>query len=103
MISIEIIIIHAATLTLGPRFGSVLGGTAVIVSGPCFEETDNISCVFNGVEVEGVFVSMTQSLCISPQLSVLGRVSFRLRVNASNGNTKYEGTSEFLSICKNFS
>ena len=88
-------------MTLGPRFGSVLGGTAVLVSGPCFEETDNISCVFNGVEVEGVFVSMTQCLCISPQLSVLGRVSFQLKVvNTTSGDTRYEGTSEFLSVGK---
>ena len=44
-------------LSLSPRGGHFLGGTVVQISGPCFDESDNITCVFNGQDIEGVFVN----------------------------------------------
>ena len=40
----------------------------VQVSGPCLDDSDNITCVFDGQETEGVFVSTTVALCLSPPL-----------------------------------
>ena len=61
----------------------MLGGQTVTVQGPCFDQHDNIVCSFDGVMVTGVFVSRFKVVCISPQLSRTGRVTFRLTVNGS--------------------
>jgi len=59
-------------LTLFLRGGHFLGVTVVQVSGPCLDESDNITCVFDGQETEGVFVSTTVALCLSPPLMTTG-------------------------------
>ena len=61
----------------------MLGGQTVTVQGPCFNQYDNIVCLFDGVAVTGVFVSRLKVVCISPQLSHAGRVPFGLTINGS--------------------
>ena len=93
---------HADTviLEIAPRSGHVLGGTAVLISGPCLEDTDNITCVFDGVEVEGLFVSSMVALCVSPPLTEIGRRPLQLIVrDAGNGSIRSQGSTEFFS-CK---
>ena len=63
---------------MAPRLGSVLGGTPVQLSGPCFEENDNITCQFGDVAVKGTRLSRNRVLCVSPEFSVIGRVSLKL-------------------------
>ena len=48
--------LSAVMLTLSPHGGHFLGGAVVQVSGPCLDESDNITCVFDGQETEGVHV-----------------------------------------------
>ena len=81
----------------------MLGGAAVLVSGPCFDETDNITCVFDGILTEGMFFNELQSLCASPILSRTGALPFRLIVNGTN---EFRGDAVFYSskydVCINF-
>ncbi len=85
------------SVTIAPRAGNVLGGTAVQLAGPCLEETDNITCVFDGQEVGGVFVNTLIAVCVSPPLSRLGNVPFQLIVRSSSGDVRTKGTGEFFS------
>ncbi len=82
---------------MAPRAGNVLGGTAVQVNGPCLEETDSITCVFDGQEVSGVFVTMLIAVCVSPPLSSIGSVPFQLIARSSNGEIRAQGEGEFFS------
>ena len=74
------IVCYTATLTLAPRLGNMLGGTPVRVAGLCLQATDEITCTFDGVEVEGVYMSEMIAMCISPQLTSIGRISFQMIV-----------------------
>ncbi len=89
----------AVNINIAPRAVQHQGGAAVLVSGPCFQEDDQISCVFDGVAVEGIYVTEDTSLCISPPLPSFGRLPFQLNVTAANGTFKYQGDSVFFS-CK---
>ncbi len=90
-------------LTLTPSAGSVLGGTAVRVychgHDPCYNETDDIVCTFDGQKVRGVFVNGINAACVSPPLSRLGPVPFELIVRSNTGVVRVEGNEEFTS-CK---
>ena len=68
-----------------PRYGSVLGGTAVRVFGPCFDEFSNrsITCSFDGIEVAGIYVDENSIMCVSPALTTLGRVDFVLHIRGA--------------------
>ena len=68
-------------LTLDPSYGNVAGGTAVLISGLLFRRSDEIKCTFDGIGVEGVYLSDQQVLCTSPQLSRTGRVPVQLYCN----------------------
>ena len=83
-------------ITLNPCHGNVLGGSPIVVSGPYFtvQEADQITCLFNGTAVDGIFVNNQQVLCVSPTLSQTGRVPFQLFVR---GNTTFYGESVFVS------
>jgi len=91
--------LSAVMLTLSPHGGHFLGGTVVQVSGPCLDESDNITCVFDGQETEGVFVSTRVALCLSPPLMMTGGLPFQLVVRSAGGSIRSQGTAEFFS-CK---
>ena len=63
-------IITLGMINLDPHYGSMLGGTGVIVTGDQIElsEDDDIMCIFDGNQVRGVYVSNAKALCISPIL-----------------------------------
>ena len=50
----------------------MLGGTGVLVSGPCFG--DRSICTFDKIEVTGVYVSETLLLCVTPAMKQSGEV-----------------------------
>ena len=77
----SILSICTEPLTLDPSYGNVAGGTAVLISGLLFQRSDDISCTFDGIQVEGVFLSEQQALCTSPQLSRTGRIPVQLYRN----------------------
>ena len=54
----------------------MLGGTVVIISGPCFEGSDaKLTCKFNNVEVDGVVLSESLSLCTTPEMNRSGLIT----------------------------
>ena len=72
-------------MLISPNSGNELGGTPVTVRGPCFNATDNITCLFGNTSVPGVRVSVTTALCISPMLNTAATsVDFVLASNGSN-------------------
>ena len=86
------------TIKLDPPYGNMLGGTGVVVSGTQLfvNEDDDILCMFDGIEVRGVYVDEQKALCICPLLSQTGRLLFQISVN---GSTSFVGESIFTS-CK---
>ena len=89
---------HAGEIKLDPPYGNMLGGTGVVVSGTHFliSEDDDIQCIFDGIEVKGVYIDEQEVLCICPLLSRTGRLLFQISVN---GSTSFLGESIFTS-CK---
>jgi len=82
---------------LAPRLGNVLGGTPIKLSGPCFEEEDNITCEFNDIVVMGTRLNKDIALCVSPQLDVTGRVKLRLTVTREDGTRIFIGQETYHS------
>lgn len=80
-------------LTIGqiiitPNNGHELGGTVVIIKGPCFENGGTINCTFGSVTVPGVRVSRFRAMCISPMFgNIASPIDFTLQINGSNINS----------------
>ena len=93
---IPLSLLTAGIIILNPRYGNMLGGASILVSGPYFavQEEDQITCLFNDTAVDGIFVNNQQVLCVSPALSQTGRVPFQLLVT---GGTEFIGRSIFVS------
>ena len=71
-----------ARIYLNPTFGNREGGTGVVVTGPIFISTDNVTCIFDGQEVNGVVLSDDNAvLCTTPRLRHIGRISVMIRHN----------------------
>ena len=64
----------------------MLGGTGVIVTGPCF--SGNVKCRFDQIEVKGVIVSESVLLCVTPVMSHTGAVPAQVEV----ANRAYNST-----------
>ena len=71
-----------------------------------FREEDDITCVFGGREVKGVYVNEEQALCVSPELSETGIFFFQLliardtfRGRACGASEPFRGEASFKS-CK---
>ena len=73
----------------------MLGGTSVIVTGPCFNESLEYTCQFGtGVfvsTVRGVYLDEKRLLCVSPILAQSGNVGFKLRQEVINVPQRGEG------------
>ena len=52
------------------------------VFGPCFDEflDHTITCSFDEIEVQAMFVDSNSIICISPGLTSLGRIDFVLTI-----------------------
>ena len=67
----------------------MLGGTVVIISGPCFKDRNiKVICQFDGNEVEGVVLSDSLSICTTPEMAKAGSVLFVMEY----GNDKFSST-----------
>ena len=65
-----------------PSFGNREGGTGVVVSGPRFIKTDNVTCIFDDEEVDGVVLSDDNAvLCTTPRLHRTGKIPVKIRLN----------------------
>ncbi len=66
-------------LDITPRYGNVLGGETIKISGPCFEEGDEITCRFNGEETFGLYLSKLEALCVVPLLgNTVGQITLEV-------------------------
>ena len=70
------------SITLFPRYGSVLGGSLIQVFGPCFDSLINssITCHFDEIETRGFYADEDYIVCVSPSLEIVGRVGFKITV-----------------------
>ena len=84
-------------VSLSPSYGSVLGGTGVLVSAGAgsqlmLKEDDVITCTFDGINVTGIYVNVQQAFCVSPSLTNTGRLLFQITVDG-----KFSAESKFTS------
>ena len=85
----------AVELVIGPRFGNILGGTAVHLTGPCFDETDILKCSFEDQkDIIGFVVNNRTAICVSPTFQDIGWKSVTLLI-IRNGEEVYSGQSKF--------
>ena len=68
-----------------PRYGTVLGGTVVQVTGPCFDAyaDHDFVCFFDDVEVPAVYVDNSSIICVSPEFRKFGKVDFTLNITGT--------------------
>ena len=75
----------------------MLGGTSVIVTGPCFDELLEYTCQFGTGTfihtVRGVFLDERRLLCVSPMLTQSGNIGFKLRQAVITVPQREEGVS----------
>ena len=50
---------HTASLVITPRVGNMLGGTAVSITSTCLEESDNITCQYEGFDTVDADVGLS--------------------------------------------
>nr|XP_054773492.1 uncharacterized protein K03H1.5-like [Lytechinus pictus] len=88
---------QACDISLFPLVGSMLGGTQVFVSGPCFNSTSVIACDFDGTVTSGRVISNDIVICISPTFYKVGRIP--LRVSLDGGATfNFSGTFTIINV-----
>ena len=68
----------------------VVSGTNLTVA-----EDDNVTCIFNDNEMEGFVINEKEVLCVSPEMTITGRVPFELRI--AGENSSFTGISIFIS------
>lgn len=77
----------SGSLAVGPSYGPMLGGLAVTISGPCFDELSNTSkvvCKFNNIETPAEIIDATRAQCILPMLLETGRIPVALSVDGGH-------------------
>ena len=65
----------------------MFGGTPVVVSGPYFTTSDTITCQFESIVVDAMYISDEQVLCVSPRFEKIGEIAFIIYVVANDGVT----------------
>lgn len=69
-------------LSFFPRYGNMLGGTMVNVTGPCLHPDDVIECIFENWPTKGVYRDSNHASCIQPPVMYHGYVDLTVRVNS---------------------
>ena len=73
--------------------GNMLGGEIVIITGPTFEEDDDILCIFGQIETEGVYLSGDKCLCVVPTADEDNIVNLAIKITRGSavltGGTKF--------------
>ena len=69
-------------MTITPKEASMFGGTLLVISGPCFNQTDSVSLVILDVnsEINCKWLSEYSVSCIFPPSYRTGREMVQLRV-----------------------
>lgn len=66
-----------------PESGNMLGGTIVNITGPCFNETEMIRCMFETVVVTGTVIDKNRAICVQPFVKAEGYVRFAISIGDS--------------------
>ena len=73
--------------------GNMLGGETVIITGPTFEEDDDILCVFGQIETECGYLSEEKCLCVIPTADEDNVVDLAIKITRGSavltGGTKF--------------
>ncbi|XP_048583031.1 protein mesh isoform X2 [Nematostella vectensis] len=90
----------AGSIVPTPPSAPMLGGTNIILAGPCYEMTDNIICEFaNKYRTRGVYVNEMRAICTAPLVNMTGRVP--LKLSTDDGKTfPYKGVFSFVSMAR---
>lgn len=96
-INIPLCHLFIAELHLSPHFGSQLGGTAVKVQGPCFNESNTVECIFDKISTPGIYVNRDSVICVSPVMTTYGRVTVRVQIMDANKDIIFERDAPFTS------
>jgi len=81
-------------LVIGPRFGNILGGTAIHVTGPCFDEMDLVVCSFEDEKPDVFVVNNRTAICVSPRFEDVGWKTLTLQIFRDRKEV-YMGQSRF--------
>ena len=68
-------------LTFFPRYGHMLGGTLVDVTGPCLDPSSIIFCRFDNFKAEAVWRDTNRATCVSPPFMYHGYVDLTISVD----------------------
>jgi len=91
----SLLLAYTGSLAVGPRFGPMLGGLIVTVSGPCFDGLSNTStvvCKFADVETPADVIDATRAQCVLPMMLRTGRIPLAL---STDGGKTYNHTGVF--------
>lgn len=70
-------------LVFAPESGNMLGGTIVNITGPCFNETEKIRCMFESEWVIGTVVDKNRAICVQPFVKAQGYIRFAISIGDS--------------------
>ena len=71
----------------------MLGGEIVIITGPTFEEADDILCIFGQIETEGAYLSGDKCLCVVPAAKEDNVVDLAIKI--TRGSAVIKGGTKF--------
>jgi len=71
-------LLDAGPLRLSPRQASLLGGSAITVTGPCFK---SLSCRFDNIVVAGHSLSQKKAICVTPTFVRVGVIPVSVSVD----------------------
>lgn len=88
-------------LALAPESGSMLGGTMVYVSGPCFEHHVPVFCRFDTVVVKAHVIDRNRAMCVQPMMFAQGYINLTVSVGPDSFITHgvyYIGMENLINI-----
>ena len=91
---------YEGPLAILPRLGSMLGGTPIILRGPCFRTDYSIECAFGDQVVEGVYMESSEqmmAICVSPAFDEPGWKDVTVTVRNSTDSVLYVNSTRFYS------
>ena len=92
---------NLGSISLLSNRGNVLGGSSVVVTGPCFDDYKQVFCFFadslEGISPEAIILDSHRALCVVPQLKVVGRSTFKLLLINENDEIESQERNFFSS------
>ena len=88
--------LFTAPLRTAPRLGNMLGGTPIVLAGPCFTPGEVITCTFDeDTHVMGMYISEVLAVCVSPYFETRGWKDLTLNISTEVREVRYTGQGRF--------